>query len=158
MKKNSQGGFTPLETAANGSTARYNPMRKLHGSLTGFTLIELIVAITVTGLIVVGLTNLYILIEITQRKTYHLEIATRAGERQIESLRNAQYNNLTPGVDINFTSNLPADLPSPKSGTVVVTEPNDGLRRVDVTITYKEGSGTKTIKQSSMIGVIGIGQ
>lgn len=125
---------------------------------SGFTLVELIVAIAVMGLVVVGLTNLYISIETTQRKSQRLEVATRAGERQIESLRNSQYNNLTPGVDINFTNDLPADLPAPRSGVVVVTEPEDGLRRVDVTITYKDGVGTRTVKQSSLIGVIGIGQ
>jgi prepilin-type N-terminal cleavage/methylation domain-containing protein len=124
----------------------------------GFTLIELIVTIAVFGLIVVGLTNLYITVESTQRRSYRLEIATRAGEREIESLRNSQYNNLIPGEDIDFTANLPEDLPSPRSGIVVVTEPEDGLRRVDVTITYKEGSASKTVKQSSLIGIIGIGQ
>lgn len=125
---------------------------------SGFTLIELIVAITVTGLILGGVVNVYIGIQTMQRKTYHIELATRAGERQIESLRNSHYGSLVPGVQIDFSDDLPEDLASPKSGVVDVTEPSDGLRRVDVTITYKDGPGTKTIKQSSLIGVIGIAQ
>lgn len=125
---------------------------------SGFTLIELIVTIVVAGLVVAGITNLYIMIEITQRRTYHLDLATRAGERQIETLRNAQYNNLTPGTTLTFTDDLPEDLPSPRSGSVAISEPETNLRRVDVTITYKDGSKTKTVKQSSLIGVIGIGQ
>lgn len=124
----------------------------------GFTIVELIVAVTMTGLMILGIANLYIMIETTQHKTYNLELATRAGERQIESLRNSQYNTLDPGVDIDFTSDLPADLPSPKSGIVSVTEPAQGLRRVDLTITYKDGSSTRTVKQSSLIGIIGIAQ
>lgn len=125
---------------------------------SGFTLIELIVAITVTGLILGGIVNVYIGIQTMQRKTYHMELATRAGERQIESLRNSHYASLEPGVPIDFTDELPSDLASPKTGTVDVTEPSDGLRRVDITITYKDGSSTQTIKQSSLIGVIGIAQ
>lgn len=124
----------------------------------GFTLIELIVTITVMGLLVAGIVNLYIAIETSQRKSYHLELATRAGERQIEALRNAQYGSLEPGEDIDFTSTLPEDLPAPRTGIVEVTEPESGIRRVDVTISYKDGSGTKTVKQSSLIGIIGIGQ
>ncbi|MDQ3065072.1 MAG: prepilin-type N-terminal cleavage/methylation domain-containing protein [bacterium] len=124
----------------------------------GFTLVELLAAILLMGMTVVGITNLFITIEVTQRRSYNLVLATRAGEKQIESLRNSQYGALEPDSTIDFSTNLPADLPSPKSGSVYVSEPEVGLRRVDVTIAYKEGSSTKTIKQSSFIGIIGIGQ
>ncbi len=125
---------------------------------SGFTLIELIVTIAVTGLILGGIVNVYIGIQAMQRKTYHLELATRAGERQVESLRNSHYASLEPGVPIDFSSELPDDLANPKTGVVEVSEPSDGLRRVDITITYKDGSRTQTVKQSSLIGVIGIAQ
>lgn len=125
---------------------------------SGFTLVELLVTISIMGLLIVGLVNLYIAIEASQRKSYHLEIATRAGEKQIESLRNSQYASLEPGVNIDFTDSLPDDLPEPRSGIVEVSEPEDGIRRVDVTITYKDGGKSKTVKQSSLIGVIGVGQ
>lgn len=124
----------------------------------GFTLIELIVTIALMGLVIAGLVNLFIMIEVSQRKSYHLEIATRAGEAKIESLRNAQYNNLEADSQLDFSSDLPEDLPSPKTGTVSVSEPESGVKRVDVSISYKDGSNTKTVKQSSLIGVIGIGQ
>ena len=110
------------------------------------------------GLIIIGVVNLYIAVETAQRKSYHLEVATRAGEAQIESLRNLQYGNLSTDSDINFTNQLPEDLPSPKSANVHVSEPEEGLKRVDITITYKEGKGEKTVKQSSLIGIVGIGQ
>lgn len=125
---------------------------------SGFTLIELIVTIAVTGLILGGIVNVYIGIQTMQRRTYQVELATRAGEKQIESLRNSHYASLEPGVQIDFSDDLPADLSGPKTGIVDVSEPSDGLRRVDVAITYKDGSGTRTIKQSSLIGVIGIAQ
>lgn len=125
---------------------------------SGFTLIELLVTIVIFGLVTIGIINLYISIEIAQRKSYHLEIATRAGEAQIESLRNSQYGTLTTDSNINFTNQLPADLPEPRNGTVHISEPESGLKKVDVTITYKDGKGSNTVKQSSYIGIIGIGQ
>lgn len=114
--------------------------------------------ISIMGLIITGLVNLYITIETSQRKSYHLEIASRAGEQQIESLRNSQYGNLEPDTTIDFTDDLPDVLPEPKDGEVAISEPVDGVRRVDITISYKDGSGTKTVRQSSLIGVIGISQ
>lgn len=84
--------------------------------------------------------------------------STRAGEAKIESLRNSQYGNLETDSNIDFTDELPADLPEPKNGNVFVSEPEPGLKRVDVTISYGDGSATKTVKQSSLIGIIGIGQ
>ena len=124
----------------------------------GFTLVELIAASTIMGLMVIGIVNLYIAIETAQRKSYHIEMASRAGEKQIESMRNVQYSSLEPDTELDFTDELPDDLPEPRSGTVDISEPVDGLRRVDVTITYKDGAGSKTIKQSSLIGQIGIAQ
>ncbi len=123
---------------------------------SGFTLVELIIATVIFGLFIIGIGNLYITIEVTQRKSYHLEMATRASEKQIESLRNSQYGNLIPNTTLDFSSSLPEDLPD-SIGTVAISEPEIGLRRVDVTVTYKDGSGTNTVKQSSLIGVIGIG-
>ncbi len=124
----------------------------------GFTLVELIAAISIMGLLVIGIVNLYVAVETAQRKSYHLEIATRAGEKQIESLRNSQYGSLVPDTSMDFSSDLPTELPPPRTAIAAITEPEDGIRRVDITITYKDGSGTKTVKQSSLIGVLGIGQ
>lgn len=124
----------------------------------GFTLIELIVTIVVTGLIIIAITTLFITIERTQHRTQLLETATRAGEQQIEALRNNNYNSLTAGSTINFTNDLPDSLPSPRSGTVAVSEPTEGVKRVDVTVSYRDGSKTRDVKLSSLIGQLGIGQ
>jgi type II secretory pathway pseudopilin PulG len=124
----------------------------------GFTIVELVVTTVVTGLIVVAVASLFITIERTQHSTQLLETATRAGEQQIESLRNNNYGSLTPGQTITFTNDLPEELPSPRSGTVVVSEPSAGIRRVDITVTYRDGSKQKDVKLSSLIGQLGIGQ
>lgn len=124
----------------------------------GFTIVELIVAIVVVGLMVVGVASLFITIQSTQRKTRLLETATRAGEKKIEELRNETANALTAGSTIDFEDELPDTLPEPREATVTVTEPTPDIKRVDVRITYRDGRNDKEVMLSSLIGTIGIGQ
>lgn len=130
----------------------------MSGNQKGFTIIELLVTIVVSGLIIAAVTTLFITIAKTQRSTQLLETASRAGEQQIESLRNSSYNALETDSTIDFTDDLPDNLPSPRKGLARISEPADDVKRVDVTITYKDGSKTKTVKLSSLIGQLGIGQ
>ena len=124
----------------------------------GFTLVELITAIVVLGIVGTSITGLYLSIQQMQIATNYLESATRAAQREVESLRNSNYSNLTPGTDINFTAILPDDLPADRTGTVEVSEPAPGVRRVDVRISYTHEDSLRTVELSSLIGVIGITQ
>lgn len=134
--------------------------RTAHRSLdaSGFTLVELLVTILVIGVIFVGLSNIFVSIQRTQVQTSYLENATRAAQRQVESLRNSNYNNLEADQNINFSSSLPETLPSDSTGTVQITEPTPGLKRVDVTVSYTYGGDTRDVSLSSLIGQIGIVQ
>jgi len=124
----------------------------------GFTLVELLVAVIVLSIAITGIASLYYTMQIAQARAQNLDLATRAARTEIEILRNNSYNSLTPGSTIDFTASLPSSLPHDKKGTVDVTQPVDGLRHVDVTITYTDFGKTETVKLSSNIGVIGIGQ
>jgi len=124
----------------------------------GFTLVEMVVTILVMGFIMVSLSTLFIGIQRIQAQSTYTEVANRAAQRQIESLRNSNYNSLTPGQTVSFTPELPDNLPAGATGSYVVSEPISGLRRVDVTITYTYGGSTRNIVLSSLIGVIGITQ
>lgn len=124
---------------------------------SGFTLVELIVSITIIGIVITSVVSLFLIVQSTQRRTVYLESATRAAQRQVESLRNNNYNNLVAGQTINFTSQLPANLKQ-SSGTVLVSEPSPGLKRVDVTVEYYEGTSRQEVKLSSLIGILGITQ
>lgn len=124
----------------------------------GFTLVELLVTIVVLGIVITGIGGLYYIMQVAEVRSQRLDIATRAARTEIESLRNNGYNALTPGTSIDFTSKLPSALPSGKTGTVVVSEPLPELRRVDVTVSYKDYGKQQTVTLSSNIGIIGIGQ
>ncbi len=130
----------------------------MRGKEQGFTLAELMITLVVVGIVVSSVALLLGSIQRSQRQTAFTESATRAAQRQIEIMRNNQFNQLVPGVDISFTNDLPVNLPSPKSGTVVVSEPSSGLKRVDVTVNYDDGGQQRTVQLSSLIGVLGITQ
>lgn len=124
----------------------------------GFTLIELLLTVIVLGIAISGIAGLYYSMQIAQSQSMHFDIAVRAARTEIEVLRNNGYNALTPGSTIDFSATLPAMLPNNKTGFVAVSQPDNDLRRVDVTISYTDHGKQQTVKLSSDIGVIGIGQ
>jgi prepilin-type N-terminal cleavage/methylation domain-containing protein len=125
---------------------------------TGFTLVELMTAVVILGIAITGIAELYYSMQRVQAENQNLDLATRAARTEIEVLRNNSYNSLTPGSTINFSSSLPNSLPSDRHGSVVISQPTDDLRRVDVTVTYTNFGKAQTVELSSEIGVIGIGQ
>ncbi len=124
----------------------------------GFTIIELIITIVVFGLIAAGIAEVFVGVTNVQRNANYLEIATTAAQSEVESLRNNNYDQLPNGQNINFTSQLPSNLPKPCSGTVVISQPVADLKRVDVTVTYNQDGHTQSVVLSSLIGIIGIAQ
>lgn len=124
----------------------------------GFTLVEIMVAIVVLGITIASLSSLFISIRTVQSQTLYFDTANRAAQRQIESLRNNSYSSLTPGQTIDFTDQLPNNLPDGQA-VAVISQPVDGLRRVDATVTYTTQYGqTKSVVLSSLIGQIGLTQ
>lgn len=124
----------------------------------GFGIVEIVVAIVLLGAVSIGMVTMFRNILSIQSAAEYRKSATLAAQREIEALRNSNYNQLTAGETITFTTDLPAGLPSPKSGQAVISEPVAGLKRVDVTVAYQYHGQTQQVKVSSMIGVIGITQ
>lgn len=123
----------------------------------GFTIVELLVTIAIVGITTASLSSLFISIQNVQKQTTYVDTATRAAQREIETLRNDNYASLTPGQTIDFTSQLPAVLPK-ASGNVQISQPATDLRRVDVTVSYTANGSQHNVMLSSLIGVIGITQ
>lgn len=132
----------------------------------GLTLIELVVTAAVVGLLVLVVTNTFIAVAALQRKSRHLTIATEAGERIIESLRNENYvsidvtnppsGNASDPPPHDHTADLPAELPEPKSAIVEVEEPVGGLKKLKVTIQYGSGNNFQEINLYTQIANVGI--
>ena len=124
----------------------------------GFGLAELVVGIALFGIISIAIINLSTLIINVQTYSRYRESATLAAQKEIETLRNSNYTSLADGQIIDFTSDLPEFLPSGKSGTVEISEPADGLKRADVTVTYPQAGTDKQIILTAIIGELGITQ
>lgn len=124
----------------------------------GFTIVELLVATLIIGIVAASISTLFISINTLQRKTARIDSATRAAQREVEMLRNDNYASLTAGQSLSFTDRLPNSLPADRNGTVTVSEPSPDLKRVDVTVTYTDSGKQERIVLSSLIGVIGITQ
>ncbi|MEX0748909.1 MAG: type II secretion system protein [Candidatus Saccharimonadales bacterium] len=124
----------------------------------GFTLIELLIASALISIMAIGTVNLFIGIDTLQRRAQRIEIATRVAEAKIESLRNSHYNSLEPDTTVDFSAELPEELPPPRSGEVVITEPTPGLKQIEVSVTYAQLPRAKTVTLTGLIGSIGIAQ
>jgi prepilin-type N-terminal cleavage/methylation domain-containing protein len=125
---------------------------------SGFALVELLVTIILIGITVGWLAGIFTTVQNLQSQNQYTDMAARAAQREIETLRNDNYASLTPGQTIDFTSDLPSQLPRGSTGTVQVSQPVSDLRRVDVTVSYKVNGNQRNITLSSLIGVIGITQ
>jgi len=128
------------------------------GNKNGFGLAELVTGIFVFGIVSIAIINLSTLIMNMQTYSRYRESATLAAQKQIETLRNSNYTSLTDGQTIDFTSELPDFLPAGKSATVEISEPQNGLKRADVTISYPQGDDDKSVMISAIIGELGITQ
>jgi len=122
----------------------------------GFTIVELLVTIVVLAIVAGGITMLFSSIQFVQSEASYQRTATLAAQREIESLRTSNYMALAAGTNINFSSDLAADLPGPATGIATISEPVTGVKRADVVISFKFHGRTKDIKVSSLIGEIGI--
>lgn len=122
----------------------------------GFTLVELVLAIAAFGVVALAVTEMFLSIQTIQRKSAYLESATRAAQQEVESLRNNNYNQLVDGQTLSFA--VPEFLPAPKSGSVDISEPVAGIKRVDVTVSFTDHGQAESVELSSTIGVIGISQ
>lgn len=128
-------------------------------SRTGFTLVEVAVGCVVFGILILALTNTFIAIGVIQRESAHYSLAQRVAEQKIEGLRNHHYNNLAlspPPLD--FSGELPDELASPRTATVTISEPSEGIKRLEVLLSWRESGRNRTIQLSALIGNIGISQ
>lgn len=127
--------------------------RKTEG---GFTIVELLVTIVFIGVAFMAVSDLFLNLSSLNRQAYNLIDTTYLAQQKIETYRQTPYSSIptgTPAVD--FTSELPARLGSPKSAYINIVETETGLKRIDVFISYKDGL-TKNVEQTTLVTEQGI--
>jgi hypothetical protein len=124
---------------------------------SGFSIVELVVAIIAGTLFILSINfiiNNYI--HLGQRGR-NLTTANSYAEGKIEALRSAGYNSLNTGTS-SLTSELPVQLSPPKSGTLTISQPEEGLKQIDISITFNDNGVNRTYDYSTYIGELGVGQ
>jgi len=123
----------------------------------GFTVIEILLATAMFAVIipalVAGLSNLKVL----NNRARDLALVNMLAHNKVELLRSAGYNSVPLGT-VDFTSELPSTLASPKSATYTVTINLNGIKNISVDISYKDYQKTKTVNYKSLITEVGVGQ
>lgn len=124
---------------------------------SGFTIIELLIAIAVVGILVPTLIGFVNTLNRLNDRTRDLAIVNSLAENKIESLRSIGYSGVNDGT-VSFTGELPDTLGNPKSASYTVTTPNPGIRQVDLTITYDDHGKNQSVKYKTYVGELGVGQ
>lgn len=122
----------------------------------GFTIVESLIAIAVIAVIVLSVAGMLWTGQASLMRSRTYDLAVREANRKIESMRNNTYSALPVGETIDFADELPEPLPDDSTATVTISEPESGLKQVDVAIEYNLYGATERVQMSSMIGILGI--
>ncbi len=123
--------------------------------VAGFSLVELILSIVVGTLFIASLaqiTNSYISLG---QKSRNVILSNSYVEGKVEALRNIGFNGLSIGTT-DLSGELPAQLPTPRSGTMTVTSPSIGLKKADISVTYNDKGKTQTYSYTTYVGELSV--
>lgn len=123
----------------------------------GFSTIELVVALVVLGILVtVGGAAINEMTVINNRAR-DLALVNLIAQNKIELLRSAGYNSIAIGT-VDFSSELPSELASPKTAHYTVTSPITGEKEITVSVTYHEYKRDRTLIYKGLISELGVAQ
>lgn len=123
----------------------------------GFTIIELLVAIAVVGILVPTLVGFVNSLNRINDRAHDLAIINSLAENKVESLRSMGFTALNDG-STDFSSQLPPTIGSPKTASYSVVSENSSIKRIDIEITYNDHGDNKTMTYRTYVGEIGVGQ
>ena len=123
----------------------------------GFTLIELVLASTFIATAAVGLMTLFSSTARMNRQGQNLSLTTQLAQQKLEEYRNIPYTSISPTPPVvDFATQLPSQIPSPRTATINITETEPGLKKIDIAITYPDYGATRSIQVSTYVTSRGI--
>ena len=128
----------------------------MKGDQKGFTVVEMLITLALFAILIPTLTLGVSTLTQLNNRSRDLTLISIIAENKIESLRSIGYNSITVGTT-TFTSELPAELASPKTATYVVTQ-GTGIKTIDVTVTYSDYKNVRTVVYKSIVSETGVGQ
>lgn len=126
-------------------------------NVSGFSLVELILSITVGVLFITSLTQIVNNYVSLGQKSRNVVLANSYVEGKIESLRNIGYNGLNIGTT-DLSGELPVQLPTPRSASMTLTSLSGGLKQADISVSYNDKGKTQTYSYTAYIGELSVVQ
>jgi prepilin-type N-terminal cleavage/methylation domain-containing protein len=132
-------------------------MRVLTTGSKGFTIVELVIGIALSGIFAGAIAVMQANTSRLSERGRDVSVSNSYAENKIEALRSLGYLGASTGTQ-DVTSELPAELKSPRSGTLSITDESTGIKKAVLTITYNEQGSARTYSYTTYIGEIGVGQ
>jgi prepilin-type N-terminal cleavage/methylation domain-containing protein len=132
-------------------------LRKTQNNEAGFTIPELIITLIVGAIFVTALNTIVVSQAYLAERNQGLILANAYVEGKVESLRSVGYNALADGTT-DISSELPAELKSPRYASLIITSESPATKRIALTLSYNEEGKTRTYAYSTFIGELGVGQ
>jgi len=123
----------------------------------GFTIVELLISILVAVILIASVNSIYTSHLVQSHQMRSMMVVTSFVENKVEVLRSIGFLGLNDGTT-DITSELPSDLMSPKSGSMVVSSQTSGLKKVVINVSYFDGGKTHNYSYQTFIGELGVGQ
>jgi prepilin-type N-terminal cleavage/methylation domain-containing protein len=123
----------------------------------GFSLIEMILAIVVGASFIAGMNIIVGNYTSLGLRGRNLTLANSYSEGKAEALRSIGYNGLNNGTT-DISSELPAQLNKPRSASLAISQPQDGLKRIAITVTYYDNGASRSYNYETYVGELGVGQ
>lgn len=132
-------------------------VNKVGNKSEGFSIVELILSITIGVLFITSLTQITNNYVSLGQKSRNVILSNSYVEGKVEALRNIGYNGLNVGTT-DLSSELPAQLPTPRSATMTVTSPSNGLKQADISVTYNDKGKVQTYSYTTYVGELSVVQ
>lgn len=132
-------------------------MRVLSAEKDGFTIVELLVGITLSAIFIGTIAMLQSNTAKLGQRGRDVAAANSYAENKVEELRSKGYLAVSTGTT-DLSSELPSELQSPRSASLDVTTESDATKKIVLSITYNDQGNSKTYSYTTYMGEIGVGQ
>lgn len=124
----------------------------------GFTVLEVLLTIVLAAFFMLSMTTIVNNFNVLNARTRDLTVANAFIENKVEALRNAAFISLpADSTVVDITSEVPATLTDATAQYTVVDE-SVSLKRIDIVLAYEDYGQTRTLRYSTAIGELGVGQ
>jgi len=124
--------------------------RRIRGQ-RGFSAVELLLAITMLGILMLGFMSIFPLGTRTVRKSEKLSIATSLAQDELERLKSLR------GSDADLVAGVHNDATNPilgvytRSWTITDDVPMNGLKTIDMSVAYTDNGIPRTVQMSTFL-------